>query len=66
MYIRVRNGDVNGAIRALKKKLMREGFFQELKLVNLSCRRVRRNESKSAGRRRWLKKQEKQKAERGY
>ena len=31
MYIRVRNGDVNGAIRALKKKLMREGFFQELR-----------------------------------
>ena len=46
MYIKVRNGDVNGAIRALKKKLMREGFFQELrKLVNLSCRRVRRNEN---------------------
>ena len=45
MYIRVRNGDVNGAIRALKKKLMREGFFQELReLVNLSCRRVRKNE----------------------
>ena len=32
MYIKVRNGDVNGAIRALKKKLMREGFFQELRI----------------------------------
>ena len=36
MEVRVRKGrdgkpDVNGAIRVLKKKLMREGFFQELR-----------------------------------
>ena len=31
MHVTVRKGDVNGAIRVLKKKLMREGFFQELR-----------------------------------
>ena len=32
MEVTVRKGDVNGAIRVLKKKLMREGlFFQELR-----------------------------------
>ena len=27
----VRNGDVNGAMRVLKKKLIRDGLFQELR-----------------------------------
>ena len=31
MHVTVRRGDVNGAIRVLKKKLMKEGFFQELR-----------------------------------
>ena len=31
MLVTVRKGDVNGAMRVLKKKLMREGFFQELR-----------------------------------
>ena len=31
MKIYVRNNDINGAIRILKKKLMKEGLFQELR-----------------------------------
>ena len=31
VLVTVRKGDVNGAMRVLKKKLMREGFFQELR-----------------------------------
>ena len=67
MLVTVRKGDVNGAMRVLKKKLMREGFFQELRRKNPSCQRVRRNaKQKLAGRRRWQRKQAKLKAERGY
>ena len=31
MTVTVRNGDVNGALRVLKKKLIKEGVFQELR-----------------------------------
>jgi|TARA_B100001287_G_scaffold269261_1_gene266528 small subunit ribosomal protein S21 len=67
MYIKVRNGDVNGAIRALKKKLMREGFFQELRArESFMSKGEKERKQRAAGRRRWLKKQAKQKLERGY
>ena len=29
MTVTVRNNDVNGALRVLKKRLMKDGFFQE-------------------------------------
>ena len=67
MYIKVRNGDVNGAIRVLKKKLMREGFFQELRRrESFMSKGEKERKQRAAGRRRWLKKQAKQKLERGY
>ena len=31
MSVTVRNNDINGALRVLKKKLMKDGFFQELR-----------------------------------
>ena len=31
MTVTVRNNDVNGALRVLKKKLMKDGFFQEFR-----------------------------------
>ena len=43
MEVRVRKGDVNGAIRVLKKKLMREGFFQELRRRESFMSKVKRN-----------------------
>ena len=67
MEVRVRKGDVNGAIRVLKKKLMREGFFQELRArESFMSKGEKERKQRAAGRRRWLKKQAKQKLERGY
>ena len=72
MEVKVRKGrdgkpDVNGAIRVLKKKLMREGFFQELRRrESFMSRGEKVRKAKAAGRRRWLRKQAKQQAERGY
>ena len=67
MHVTVRRGDVNGAIRVLKKKLMKEGFFQELRRrESFMSKGEKERKARAAGRRRWLKKQEKQKAERGY
>ena len=67
MYIKVRNGDVNGAMRVLKKKLMREGFFQELRRrESFMSKGEKERKAKAAGARRWKKKQQKLKDERGY
>ncbi|MGQ9370981.1 30S ribosomal protein S21 [Azospirillum sp. ST 5-10] len=32
MLVYVRDNDINGALRALKKKMQREGVFREMKL----------------------------------
>jgi ribosomal protein S21 len=72
MHVTVRNGrdgkpDVNGAIRVLKKKLMKEGFFQELRRrESFMSKGEKERKAKAAGRKRWQRKQEKLKAERGY
>lgn len=72
MEVRVRKGrdgkpDVNGAIRVLKKKLMKEGFFQELRArESFMSKGEEKRKQKAAGRRRWLRKQAKLKDERGY
>ena len=67
MHVTVRRGDVNGAIRVLKKKLMREGFFQELRRrESFMSKGEKERKAKAAGRRRWQRKQEKLKLERGY
>ena len=67
MHVTVRRGDVNGAIRVLKKKLMKEGFFQELRRrESFMSKGEKERKAKAAGKLRWPRKQEKLKAERGY
>ena len=59
--------DVNGALRVLKKKLMKDGFFQELReRTYFTSKGEKRRKAKAAGRRRYLKKIEKRKLELGY
>ena len=59
--------DVNGALRVLKKKLMKDGFFQELRERSyFTSKGEKKRKAKAAGRRRYLKKVEKRKAELGY
>ena len=76
MYVTVRQvknkdgtttSDVNGAMRVLKKKLMKDGFFQELRERSyFTSKGEKKRKAKAAGRRRYLKKVEKRKAELGY
>ena len=59
--------DVNGALRVLKKKLMKDGFFQELReRSHFTSKGEKKRKAKAAGRRRDLKKVEKRKLELGY
>ena len=65
--IEVRNGDVMKAIRIFKKKVQEEGILQEYKeRQHYEKPSAKRKKAKAAGRKRWLKLQEKQKLERGY
>ena len=72
MHVTVRKGrdgkpDVNGAMRVLKKKLMKEGFFQELRRrESIMSKGEKERKAKAAGKRRFQKKQAKLMAERGY
>ena len=67
MTVTVRNNDVNGALRVLKKRLMKDGFFQELReRSHFVSKGEQKRKAKAAGRRRWLKKLEKRKLELGY
>ena len=67
MHVTVRKGDVNGAIRVLKKKLMKEGVFQELRRREaFMSKGEKERKAKAAGKRRWQRKQDKLKVERGY
>ena len=63
----VRNGDFNGAMRKFKKRVQEAGIIQEIRerkeFVKPS---EQRRKAKAAGRARWLKKQAKEKRERGY
>ena len=59
--------DVNGALRVLKKKLMKDGFFQELReRSHFTSKGEKKRKAKAAGRRRYLKKVEKRQMELGY
>tara|TARA_B100000282_G_C31736825_1_gene493929 strand:- start:3038 stop:3286 length:249 start_codon:yes stop_codon:yes gene_type:complete len=67
MKIYVRNNDINGAIRILKKKLMKEGLFQELReRTHHTTRGEKRRRAKAAGTRRFQRKMEKRRQELGY
>ena len=59
--------DVNGAIRVLKKKLMKEGLFQELReRTSHKTRGEKKRRQRAAGKKRWERKLEKRKQELGY
>ena len=67
MKVIVHNNDINKALRTLKKNLQNEGVFNELReRTGFKSRGERRRLEKAAGRRRYLKKQQKLKDARGY
>ena len=67
MKVVVHNNDVAKALRTLKKKLQNEGVFNGLReRVAFQTRGERRRLEKAAGRRRYLRNQQKLKETRGY
>ena len=67
MKVVVHNNDVTKALRTLKKKLQNEGVFNELReRTSFKTRGERRRLEKAAGRRRYLRNQQKLKEQRGY
>ena len=67
MKVIVHNNDITKALRTLKKKMQNEGIFNELReRTGFKSRGERRRLEKAAGRRRYLKKQQKLKDARGY
>ena len=67
MTIEVRNGDVNKALRIFKKKVQEEGILQEYKERQHYVKpSEKRRKAKAAGKKRWEKKQEKARLDRGY
>ena len=67
MKVVVHNNDITKALRTLKKKLQNEGVFNELReRVAFKTRGERRRLEKAAGRRRYLRNQQKLKESRGY
>ena len=60
MTVDVRNNDINGALRVLKKRMQTEGIFNEMReRTHYTAKSEKRRLAKAAGRRRWLKKIEK-------
>ena len=67
MKVVVHNNDINKALRTLKKKMQNEGIFNELReRTGFKSRGEKRRLEKAAGRKRYLKKQQKLFDSRGY
>ena len=67
MKVVVHNNDITKALRTLKKKMQNEGIFNELReRTGFKSRGEKRRFDRAAGRRRYLKKQQKLKDARGY
>ena len=67
MAVSVRNGDVNGALRILKKKLMKDGFFQDLReRSHFVGKGEKKRRAKAAGKRRYERRMEKRVLELGF
>ena len=67
LAVQVRGDDLNGALRILKKKLIREGLFQELRERSFyESKGTKRRKAKAAATRRYKRKMEKRKEELGY
>ena len=60
MRVEVRNNDVSGALRILKKRMQTEGVFNELReRTAFRSKGEKKRLQRAAGRRRWLKKVDK-------
>jgi len=67
LKVTVRDGNVEKAIRVLKKKVMQAGIFQELRERQFyESRGTKRRKAKAASIRRYKRKMQKQKDELGY
>ena len=67
MKVVVHNNDITKALRTLKKKMQNEGIFNELReRTGFKSRGEKRRLEKAAGRRRYLRNQQKLKDSRGY
>lgn len=67
IYVEVRNGDVNGALRRFKKRVAEEGIIQEVRdRQEFTKPSIVRKRAKAAARARHLKKLEKRKQELGF
>ena len=67
MKVVVHNNDITKALRTLKKKMQNEGIFNELReRTGFKSRGEKRRLEKAAGRKRYLKKQQKLFDSRGY
>ena len=67
MRVEVRNNNVDGALRVLKKKLQQDGLFNEMRRKEYhETKGEKRRREKAAGRRRWMKSLEKRMDEHGY
>ena len=67
LVVTVRNDDFNGALRKFKKKVAESGLLQDFRDKKYYTKPSEaKRKAKAAGRARWLKKQAKDKRERGY
>lgn len=67
LRVEVRNGDINGALRRFKKKVQEDGILQYIKENKFYEKpSLTRKKAKAAGRKRWLKKVEKLKNDKGF
>ena len=67
MTVEVRNGNVDKALRILKKKLIADGFFQEMRERTFyESKGTKRRKAKAAATRRYKRKMQKRKEELGY
>ena len=67
MKVEVRNNNVDAALRVLKKKLQRDGYYTEMRdREHYRSKGEKRRLEKSAGRNRWLKEQSKRLEEYGF
>ena len=67
LHVEVRNGNVEKAIRVLKKKVIKSGLFQEIRERQFyESKGTKRRKAKAAAIRRFKRKMQKQKDELGY
>ena len=67
MRVEVRNNNLDGALRVLKKKLQQDGLFNEMRNREAyETKGEKRLRKKASGRQRWLKEQKKRLEEYGF